>query len=212
MMMETKMEPRWLQWTRQLQAIAQNGLTYSKDHFDIERFEQVRRIAAEILAEKTGADINEVLELFIREKDYATPKVDVRAVCFNDDKILLVKETSDHKWSLPGGWADVGQSASESAVRECMEESGYDVEAVRLLAVYDRSKHPHRPLWHYHIYKIFILCEIVGGSARTSSETEDVGFFAEDEIPELSITKILPEQIKRMFEMYRHPELPCDFD
>ncbi|MFH1716666.1 MAG: NUDIX hydrolase, partial [Planctomycetota bacterium] len=200
------MEPKWLEWARQLQALAQNGLTFAQDPFDRERYEQIRHIAAEMLADKAGAEVEDVLELFVREKDYATPKVDVRGAAFRDSKILLVKECSDGKWSLPGGWADVGESPSQSVEREVWEESGFRVRAGRLAAIFDRSRHPHRPLMHYHIYKLFFICEITGGKATTSSETEEVAFFAEGDLPELSITKILPEQIAKMFEYFRRPE------
>jgi ADP-ribose pyrophosphatase YjhB (NUDIX family) len=206
------MEPKWLKWAKQLQTLSQNGLTYAKDPFDIERYEQIRHIAAEMLVEKADAKIEDVLDLFSREKDYATPKVDVRGAVFKDGRILLVKERSDGKWSLPGGWADVGESPSESVEREVWEESGFQVKAKRLAAVYDRGKHPHKPLMHYHIYKLFFLCEITGGWATTSSETEQVAFFEESDLPELSITKILPEQIAKMFDYYRHNELPTYFD
>lgn len=206
------MEPKWLKWAKQLQALSQNGLTYAKDPFDRERYEQIRHIAAEILAEKADAKTEDVLDLFSREKDYATPKVDVRGAAFKNDRILLVKERSDGKWSLPGGWADVGESPSESVEREVWEESGFQVKAKRLAAVYDRDKHPHKPLMHYHIYKLFFICEITSGRATTSSETEQVEFFSESDLPELSITKILPEQISKMFEYYRQDGIPVYFD
>lgn len=206
------MEPKWLEWAKRLQALSQNGLTYAQDPFDRERYEQIRHIAAEMLAEKADAKIEDVLDLFSREKDYATPKVDVRGAVFKDGKILLVKERSDGRWSLPGGWADVGESPSESVEREVQEESGFRVKAKRLAAVYDRDKHPHKPLMHYHIYKLFFICEITGGQATTSTETEQVAFFKESDLPELSITKILPEQIAKMFEYYRRAELPAYFD
>jgi ADP-ribose pyrophosphatase YjhB (NUDIX family) len=206
------MEPKWLEWAKRLQALSQNGLTYAQDPFDRERYEQIRHIAAEMLAEKAGVKIEDVLDLFVREKDYATPKVDVRGAVFKDGKILLVKERSDGRWSLPGGWADVGESPSESVEREVWEESGFHVKAQRLAAVYDRGKHPHKPLMHYHIYKLFFICEITGGQATTSSETEQVAFFEESDLPELSITKILPEQIAKMFEYHRRDELPAYFD
>ena len=206
------MEPKWLKWAKQLQALSQNGLTYAKDPFDRERYEQIRQIAAEMLAEQAGVKIGDVLDLFVREKDYATPKVDVRGAVFQDGKILLVKERSHGKWALPGGWADVGQSPSESVEREVWEESGFRVRPRRLAAVYDRGKHPHKPLMHYHIYKLFFICEITGGQATTSTETEQVEFFEENNLPELSITKILPEQIAKMFEYYRRDELPAYFD
>jgi len=206
------MEPNWLKWAKQLQALSQNGLTYAKDPFDRERYEQIQHIAAEMLAEKAVAKTEDVLDLFSREKDYATPKVDVRGAVFKDGNILLVKERSDGKWSLPGGWADVGECPSESVEREVWEESGFQVKAKRLVAIYDRGKHPHKPLMHYHIYKLFFICEITGGRATTSSETEQVEFFNENDLPELSITKILPEQISKMFEHYRQDGLPVYFD
>lgn len=206
------MEPKWLEWAKRLQAVAQNGLTFAEDHFDVERYEQVRQIAAEMLADKTDATTEDVLDLFVREKDYATPKVDVRGAAFRDGRILLVKECSDGKWALPGGWADVGESPSESVEREVWEESGFTVKTERLAAIYDRSKHPHKPLMHYHVYKLFFIFEITGGEPTTSSETEEAAFFGEDDLPELSITKILPEQIAKMFEHCRRPELPVYFD
>lgn len=206
------MEPKWLEWAKRLQALSQNGLTYARDPFDRERYEQIRHIAAEMLSEQAGVEIGDVLDLFVREKDYATPKVDVRGAVFQDGKILLVKERSDGKWALPGGWADVGESPSESVEREVWEESGFRVRPRRLAAVYDRGKHPHKPLMHYHIYKLFFICDIVGGQATTSTETEQVAFFEESNLPELSITKILPEQIAKMFEYYRRDELPAYFD
>jgi len=206
------MEPNWLTWAKQLQALSQNGLTYARDPFDRERYEQIRHIAAEMLAEKADAKVEAVLDLFSREKDYATPKVDVRGAVFKDSKILLVKERSDGKWALPGGWADVGESPSESVEREVWEESGFQVKAKHLAAVYDRGKHPHKPLMHYHIYKLFFICEITGGRAAISSETEKIEFFSESDLPELSITKILPEQILKMFEYYRQDGLEVYFD
>lgn len=206
------MEPVWLKWAKQLAALSQNGLTYAENPYDIDRYEKVRQIAAEMMSAQSGLDTETLLTILAREEGYATPKVDVRGVVFRDGKILLIKERLDGRWSLPGGWADPGQSPSECVVREIFEESGYETRARRLLAVYDRSKHPHEPPSPFHIYKLFFLCEIIGGSAKTSYETTAVDFFAEDEIPELSITRILPSQIARMFEHYRNPNLPTDFD
>ncbi|MBN1124959.1 MAG: NUDIX hydrolase [Sedimentisphaerales bacterium] len=206
------MEPEWMRWAKELAAIAQNGLTYTESHYERERYEKVRQIATEMISAGTGIRSRELLSLYAGENGYATPKVDVRGVVFRDDKILLVKEAVDNGWTLPGGWADPCQSPTEAVVREVWEESGFEVRATRLLAVYDRSKHAHRPLMPFHIYKIFILCEIIGGGPQTSHETLDVDFFAEDNIPELSISRTLPEQIHRMFEYYRDPILPVDFD
>jgi len=205
------MNPKWLDWARRLQAIAQTGLTFARDPYDVERYEAVRAIAAEIMAGHSDAELSVVRDLFASQAGYATPKVDVRGVVFRDDTILLVKERSDGGWTLPGGWADVGDSPGEAVVREVFEESGYRTRAVKLLAFYDRNKHPHPP-HPFHIYKAFIRCELVGGAPATSGETDDVGFFRADELPDLSLTRVLPEQIARLFEHYRHPEWPADFD
>ena len=205
------MDLKWLEWVKKLQAIAQNGLTYSENPFDIERFKSLQAIAAEIMATYTNVEHSYILDLFAREVGYATPKVDVRAAVFRDNTILLVKERSDGCWTLPGGWGDVGESPSEVAVKEAYEESGYQTRAVKLLAVYDRDKQGHPP-FPYYIYKLFFLCELVGGSPSPSIETESVEFFPEDAIPELSLGRVTPAQITRLFEHYRNPDLPTDFD
>ena len=206
-------EQNWLDWSKQLQAIAQNGLAYADgNHFDIERYQQIRELAAEMMASVGNLEKTVLLEIFKQESGYATPKVDVRGVVFRNNQILLVKEISDGKWTLPGGWADVNQTPREVVIREVSEESGYKVVPVKLLAVYDRSRHSHTPQYPFHIYKLFILCELVGGEATPSNETSDVNFFPENSLPELSISRITDAQIKRMFEHYRNPNLATDFD
>ena len=205
-------EPKWLKWSRELMAIAQNGLTYAEIHFDLERYEQVRQIAAEIMAEQSNTDERKVLDLFSGEIGYATPKVDVRGVVFRDDQILLVKERADGLWTLPGGWADVNESPSEAVVREVQEESGFETRATKLLAVLDRSKHPHVPPFPYHIYKLFVRCELIGGKASTSTETDGAEFYSLDGLPELSVSRVTESQIERLFEHYRDPDLPTDLD
>jgi ADP-ribose pyrophosphatase YjhB (NUDIX family) len=210
--MATASTSQWLEWTKRLQAIAQNGLTFAHDPYDLERYKAIRQIVAEMLAQGSGLEHAVVLDLLERETGYATPKVDVRGVVFRDDGLLLVRERSDGRWTLPGGWADVCSSPAENVVREVYEESGFATRALKLLAVFDRSKHPHEPPFAFHVYKIFVLCTIIGGKETISSETDSVGFFAEPEIPELSITRVTPAQIRRMFEHHRNPELPTDFD
>ena len=205
------MEPNWLEWARKLNALAQTGLTFAENPYDIERYTTIRTIAAEMIAHGSGGDTSRVLDLFACDAGYATPKVDVRGVVFQDGKILLVQERSDGLWTLPGGWADVGDSPADAVVREIREESGYETRATKLLALLDRNRHDHPPHVN-HIYKVFIRCEIIGGSPTTSHEIQDVGFFAEDQIPELSLTRNVPSQIARMFEHYRQPDLPADFD
>jgi ADP-ribose pyrophosphatase YjhB (NUDIX family) len=208
--MET--ESQWIGWARRLQAISQNGLTFAQNPYDIERYQAVRQIAAEMMASGSGTDLEQVLEWLSSETGYATPKVDVRGAIFRDDTVLLVRERSDNRWTLPGGWADVGESPSESVVREVYEESGFQTMAVKLLAVYDRSKHPHYPPFPYHVYKMFFLCDITGGEAKGSTETTEVAFFRRNEIPELSTSRVTPAQIERLFEHQAHPEWRTDFD
>jgi ADP-ribose pyrophosphatase YjhB (NUDIX family) len=203
---------RWLEWSRRLQSLAQNGLTYCKDPYDEQRYNELRTIAAEIMA--AGAGLPEsasVLERFKFEEGYATPKIDIRAAVFKDEKILLVKERSDGLWTLPGGWADVGESPSLAAVREVKEESGFDVAVKKLAAVYDRDKHNQPPIQH-HVYKIFFLCELRGGAAAESVETSGVDFFSEGKLPPLSLTRVTEPQINHMFEHHRNPALPTSFD
>ncbi|WP_321470629.1 NUDIX hydrolase [uncultured Paludibaculum sp.] len=205
-------EPQWLTWARQLQAIAQTGLTFTKDVFDQERYQAVRRIAAEMAAAGAGiADSQRILDLFSHDSGYATPKVDVRSAVFRDDHILLVKEHEDGCWTLPGGWADVGDAPSLAAVREVKEESGYDVVATKLAAIFDRNLHGHPP-FPFHAYKLYFLCELVGGEAAVSHETDAVDFFPEDQIPPLSLTRVTPAIIAHLFEHHRHPEWPTSFD
>lgn len=205
------MEPKWLEWAKQLQAIAQTGLTYTESPYDTERYQAIREIAAQILATHSETDLSVIRNLFTGEFGYATPKVDVRGVVFRDSQILLVKEREDGRWTLPGGWADVGESPAESVVRETHEESGFQTRAVKLLAVYDRNKHPHPPML-YHVYKLFFLCELLGGSPSPSVETAAADFFDKDKLPELSLGRVTPGQIAQFFQYLRNPDLPTAFD
>jgi ADP-ribose pyrophosphatase YjhB (NUDIX family) len=211
--MEYTKKNQGLEWAQQVQAIAQNGLAYSQNEFDIERYHQLRAIAAQMMVTGFNFEASQILGEFNRQVGYATPKIDVRAAVFDADKILLVQEKEDGCWTLPGGWADVGVSPSECAVKEVYEESGYHVRIVKLLAVYDRNhiRHDHPPLVH-HVYKIFFQCELIGGTPTGSIETTDIAFFGEQEIPQLSSTRIVPSQITRMFEHYRNPNMRTDFD
>jgi ADP-ribose pyrophosphatase YjhB (NUDIX family) len=203
--------PQWLRWTQRLQAIAQDGLTYSRDDYDLGRYEQLRELAAEMLAAHSTGTLEEARDLLVLETGPATPKVDVRAAVFEDDRILLVNEPDEAGWSVPGGWADVGESASEAAARETLEESGFSVRPVRLLAAYDRDRHGHPPI-AYHVYKLVYLCELLPEKRLTDVEARGVRFFDEREIPDLSATRVTRAQISRFFEQHRNPGIPADFD
>jgi len=202
----------WLEWSRKLQAIAQNGLLFTENPYDRERYEAIREIAAQIMGAGSGEPVEVVTGMFAAQTGYATPKVDVRGVVFRDNEILLVREAQDGLWTLPGGWADPNESPSESVTREISEESGFTTRARKLLAVFDRSKHGHVPPHPFHVYKLLIHCEIESGAPRPSLETLDVAFFPEDKIPELSLARVMPAQISRCFQHLRNPDWPTDFD
>jgi ADP-ribose pyrophosphatase YjhB (NUDIX family) len=189
---------------RQLQSIAQAGLSYSKDIYDLERFEQVKTLAKSVINEYSGMEMERISKILDQEDGYLTPKVDVRGVVFRNDRILMVKETIDGCWSLPGGWADVGLTASEVVVKEVFEESGLEVRAGRLLAVLDKKCHPHPPDLYY-VYKLFFLCEEMGGSLQKGMETSEVKFFPRNRLPELSVGRNTVNQVDMMFELKNNP-------
>lgn len=204
--------PNWLAWARELQSLAQYGLRYATDVYERKRYERIREIAAEIVSSNGNFDPSAVTELLEGEEGDPTPKVDVRGVVFQEDAILLVQEKSDNgRWTLPGGWADVGESPTEAVEREVLEESGFRVKANKLLSLYDRDRQGHPP-GLFHIYKLFFLCEILGGGASDSIETEGAAFFREKEIPELSVARVTAKQIKNFFDHLRNPDRQTDID
>ena len=205
--------PKVLDWAQRLQAIAQTGLAYEEPtEFDRHRYEQVREIAAEMLAHPNGLAEADLVGVFASQTGHATPKVDVRGVVFREDEILLVRERADGCWTLPGGWADVGEAPSAAVTREVLEESGYRTRAVKLLALYDRNQHGHPP-HPWHAWKVVFLCEALGEEQGTlDPETLAANFFARDRLPELSLSRVTPRQIDRFLEHREHPEWPADFD
>ena len=201
----------WISIAQRIQAIGQTGLTYASGPYDVERYSELIAIAATMIAGPEPEKIILAKNILSAEVGYATPKVDVRAAVFQSDRLLLVRELEDGCWTLPGGWAEIGQSAAESVEREVREESGYVVKAVKLLACWDRNKHPH-PSIPFHAYKLVFQCELIGGAPTPSSETTEVSFFGADQIPELSMTRTLPDQIRFVFESLRNPAAPTVFD
>lgn len=192
---------KWLEWAVALQSIAQAGLYYGKDKFDLERYEQIRNIAAEMLSEKTELPLDKVKDLFCSETGYQTPKLDVRAAIFSGEKILLVKEANG-TWALPGGWVDVNTSVMDSAVKEVKEEAGLNVTVDTVIAVQDREKH-NLPLYAYKICKIFVLCTATGGAFEPNLETTDSCYAGLDELPcPLASEKTTAEQIRMCFDAY----------
>lgn len=195
----------WLAYAKRIGAIAQAGLTYAVNDYDQERYQELQDMSVEMLSRLSDEPVEKIGPLFTNETGYQTPKVDVRAVIFRDGTIAMVHEKIDGCWSLPGGWADVGYSAAEVAVKEAREEAGLEVEAVRLLAVLDKKFHPHPPS-PYHVYKMFILCRISGGTLTAGIETYDAGFFGRNELPPLSVERNTESQIGLMFEFLDNPD------
>ena len=199
-----------MEWAIELQSIAQAGITYGKDIYDIERYERIREISAEMIAYKTDISTEKVRNLFCNESGYQTPKLDTRAVIFENGKILLVKENTG-KWSLPGGWVEVNLSVKENTIKEVKEEAGLDITADRIIAIQDRAKH-NLPIYAYGVCKIFVLCTVIGGTFKENIETTEFSYFSENELPELATEKNTEEQIKMCFEACRTDTWTVIFD
>lgn len=207
-------EPEWLAWVREMQAIAQSGLTFTRDPYDRERYEALRALAARIAAAHTDVAAERIEGLFAAQEGYATPKIDVRAAAFNAvGEVLLVREVLDGgRWTLPGGWADVNLTPAENVAKEVVEESGFQVRVEKLAACWDRTRQGHSPS-AFSCMKLFFICCITGGEAATSIETSEARFFAEDALPDdLSRSRVLPRQLRRMFDHLRDPALPTEFE
>lgn len=203
-------EHQWLEWAKELQFIAQAGLTYTKDPFDKERFGRIREIAAEIISTRIRLPLAQVKDLFCNETGFQTPKLDTRAAIFKNDKILLVEE-NDGTWSMPGGWVDVMETVRSNTVKEVKEEAGLDVEAVRVIALHDRNLH-NQPPYAYNVCKVFVLCEVKGGSFHPNIETVGSGYFGLDELPPLSVGKNSYQQIEMCFTARLDKNWQVEFD
>jgi ADP-ribose pyrophosphatase YjhB (NUDIX family) len=203
---------KWLDWAREIQALTQTGLTFSQIEYDIMRYHRLEEIAAEIVAAYTTLPTPEILENFRLQPGYATPKIDVRGAVIRDGKILLVQERSDGGWTMPGGWADVGDAPSAMVAREVWEESGFEVQVEKLVAVYDANRVPGVRMEFYHAYKLVFLCTITGGEARPSNETSAVDFFGMDHLPPLSIYRTDRQMLKEVFAHFTDPARPAAFN
>jgi ADP-ribose pyrophosphatase YjhB (NUDIX family) len=201
----------WLEWIKQVHAISNWGLAYSKDPFDLERYEVLKDLSVQMMADFSQIDKSRVETLFANEEGYITPKVDVRGVVFRENRILMVQEKRDQLWTLPGGWADVGLSAAEVVVKEVREEANLLVEPTKMLAMLDRKfyRQPHSP---YHIYKVFIRCEEMEGEPAGGLETLDARFFGPDELPKLSPHRVTAEQLTLLFQHAQDANRPTDFN
>lgn len=205
------MKEKWLEWAIRLQSIAQAGLTFGENRYDLDRYNQIRAISVEILQEYTGISYEKIKDLFTSETGYQTPKVDIRASVIRDDKILMVREKIDGAWSLPGGWADVNTSVSESAARECLEEAGAVVSPVRIIAIHQADRHYNFP-YPYTVYKIFVECRLSEISFTENTETLEAEFFALDSLPPLSTERNTREQIEMCFSAGKKEVFEALFD
>lgn len=199
-----------IDWAVELQSLAQAGLFYSKDPFDIERFERIREISAELLTTKTDLSIEKVKDLFCGEVGYQTPKLDTRAAIFKDDQILLVQE-KDERWSLPGGWVDVTCSVKENVIKEVQEEAGLLVEPVKIIGIQDRDKH-NLPRYAYKVIKVFISCRELSGAFVPNIETIQSGYFSLEDLPKLAEEKNTVEQVELCFAANADPDWQTYFD
>ena len=199
-----------IEWARELQSLAQAGLWYVKDDFDRERFQRIREISAEMMAERTGIPKEKVTVFFCNNTGYQTPKVDTRAAIIKDGRILLVRER-DGKWAMPGGWCDYNMSAAENTIKEAKEEAGLDIAIEKVISVQDRDRHNHPP-YVYKVIKIFYLCRPLGGEFVKNIETSESRYFSENELPELAEEKTTEEQIRMCLDASRSKEWQTHFD
>lgn len=205
------MNDKWIEFAIRIQSIAQAGLQYGKDKFDLERYEELREIAAEMMAAKTDIPTEKIYDLFCNETGYQTPKVDTRAAIFVNGEILLVHENNG-TWSLPGGWCDVDQSVASNTEKEVREETGLIVDSEKVIAVQDWRRHNVRN-YAYGVIKIFVLCKYLGGEFKKNMETTEIGYFNRENIPQnLAVEKTSYEQIMMCFDAYENSDLPTLFD
>lgn len=203
--------PRWLEWAREIQALAQTGSHYSENEYQLQRYRRLLEIAAEMINEHSSLEYTPILEAFTTPIGYTTPRVDVRGAVFQGEQLLLVRERMDGGWTLPGGWADVGEIPSLAAEREVWEEAGFEVKARKVIGVYDANRVGRLEL--FHAYKVVFLCELISGTASTSGETSEVAFFGRNELPDmLSGERTKARHIRDAFNCLDHPNSKTVFD
>jgi ADP-ribose pyrophosphatase YjhB (NUDIX family) len=199
----------WLAWARKIDAMARIGSTFAENPYDTRRYAELAAIAKSMIAELAARPQVELPELYLPSEGYVTPKVDVRAAVFDESgRVLLVREVADGRWSLPGGWADVGDAPSVSAAREVLEESGYSTRITHLVGVFDA----HDATSPFSAYKVVFAGELTGGEAGGDHETDAVGFYAADELPPLSARRTPPRVLDAAFAHHADPSLPALFE
>lgn len=205
-------QDRLLGWARRIESIAATGLHYTENPYDVQRYEYLRDLAAEMFAHLADTDVEAVRGLLSGEFGPGTPKLVVRAAVFKDDRILFVRESADNAWAMPGGWAEVNELPGEAVEREVFEETGYEVRAERLIYLHDPAINGLNVDRPFHIYTVFFLCKLLGGRPATSLETTEVGFFAEGGLPPLSASRNTHKEVARAFAAHRNPDCPASFD
>lgn len=205
------MNTKWLEWASEIQSIAQAGLTFSENQYDIDRYKKLRNIAVSIVNEYTNVPDDKLLTLFAGETGYQTPKVDIRSAVFRGNAILMAREKIDGKWSLPGGWADVNSSVSESAIRECYEEAGAIVKPRRIIAIHTANRQ-NDFIYPYTIYKIFVECDLIEWKFEENMETWCADFFTIDKLPELSVERNNLKQVEMCFSAKGREPFETIFD
>ena len=203
--------PDWLNWARTIQALAQTGLTYAENPFDRDRYQKLAELAVEIFAAHTNESAATLEQWFAVQPGYATPKVDVRGACFREGRVLMVRERSDGRWCLPGGWADVGDRPAAAAEREVHEEAGFECTARKLIGVFDANR-GGEPFSAFHAFKIIFQCVITGGAMQPDHEIMEVGFFPREALPPLSANRTTLAQLAECFAHLDDPVRPAGFD
>lgn len=202
----------YLNTIKRIKALAETGLVYAQNGYEIERNQELIDLSKELMAAIVNQPIETIDRFYLPPKEYPTPKVDVRGFILNEkDEILMAKEVMDGKWTIPGGWADIGFTPAEIAVKEVEEETGIQSEVVRLLAVYDKRCHNH-PASPFYVYKIVFLCRMTGGELRGAFDIEDSGWFKLDSLPVLSEDRIVQSQMEELFQLAKNDTLPVVFD
>lgn len=203
--------PRWLVWAREIQALSQTGMHFAENEYQRERYQRLTEIAADIIHSHSDLAYDPLVNIFKRQIGYATPRVDVRGAVFRDDFLLMVRERMDGGWTMPGGWADVGDIPSKAVEREVLEEAGFQVKASKVIGVYDANR--SGPLEIFHAFKIVFLCDLISGRPTPSQETSEVAFFKHEDIPvKLSGERTRPRHIERAFAAHFDRSLPTFFD
>lgn len=210
-MEENNKDTKWLKIAREIQQLSQTGAAFAVTEYEKQRYKRLTEITAEIIEHHTTLEKESVEKVLMEHPGYATPKIDVRAAIIKEGKILLVQESTDNCWAMPGGWADVGDIPSEVAIRETKEESGFDVKPIKVIGVYDANRVGGK-LEFFHAFKIVFLCKLIGGEAKTSDETLDVKFFSFGGLPTLSVNRTNLKHINEIMLHLQDPSRQTYFD